>query len=1323
MAEKKPVFDSVIYWLSPTFSSTRRTHLAHVLDENAAQSAPDATTATHVVTNTPNFEGHSSTSAVVVTDTWVVKSFEHSRMRETMYYSPDPAKLFSGVVASSADIPESDVITMSAGIQALGGQWRSGLTADVTHLFAVSENSDKYAAAMAARHETSTVVLLPHWFDDTIRLASRSLPTTNYEWPNPPLWRNDIQETLLATVQTNAGGESAPNSPSKRKSKSVAPLSPSKRELFTTAIADQPSHKVQSVWVGRRVYLAHDLDLSVSKHKAFAASIERAGGIIVPPVYTLFKNDTRSEQAQSRKKVDTDNPEALQEQLEVEKAEIDVVDACDVFVCRYRRGWAYLKAARASHSEERRNAESDAAPSSKGFPKLVGSLQWLLHVQTTGILSSPLDQLLHYPVPSPRRSIGGFKGVEITISNYTGEARDYVKRLLTLLGVTFTPTMRSGTHVLVAASEQGQKVHKARMWNIAVVNHLWLEDCFVRWERMETGLTRYTHFPEGLNFSHQLGDRGLGQRVEENLALDGIEKEAEEEDARRREIVAKAVSSTSRPSSIARASSTTLRPSKPASVVSAPPSRKASGQIFTQNSAAEVNTMVSVDQGHHVNRGDELMDVDDDDTEKVDTTHILEESEVNLPRVRKAVGGKAKSSREDGPSFDSESERENTPSPTVPRKRSARGMEVVLTKSILKNGNGQSFSPGRKRKASPTDSDPDDPVLPVSASRTRDAFTAKKAGSRTPSSLHDTDDDSVPEQADRERPSTRAARGKVSGENGASQAAMKPNSVKTPVKAQPSKTTARPSSSKAPTNVASSKKTGYVDSDSDIEVYSVPSQLPSDEDDFPDVLEIKVGPPRKGRKQEGTTSTSKARSSKTDKDTALKSTRTRGRRKAEESDSDVQEVVEKPSRAGISGKQNGKVAEEKNSKTRGKRKARESGDDGEVEEVQEMAPPLKRTRSEKKAEQQTKVSSSTKLKEESMKLASPQASASSSAMQVDDAKSAPSDGGTPITARSRRPAATRASAALHDVLMPDLMRYESEKKRGKSGPAPKDWELLDSDPGKSKKRKAAKDEAEGSRKTTKVEETTEPVNSKRRGKQRTGSVKGSGRSRQSIATSGLNGFQSDMQTASAPKGKAPRMMSTGVEISENIVKAMSKLGMRLTNKANECTHLLAPRIMRTEKFLLCMAFAPHVLKPEWAIDSAEAGYFLPEADYVLKDEDGERKLRFPEGGLAAALVRAKAHDRTLFMGHTFFITPGVKSLNLLRDLVLYNGGKSTTRTPSTRALEQRDSRHLVSCKEDEATWKSVVAEHPVYNAELLLTSVLTQRLDLDDENCRLTLQS
>ncbi|KAF6753931.1 hypothetical protein DFP72DRAFT_795641, partial [Ephemerocybe angulata] len=43
-----------------------------------------------------------------------------------------------------------------------------------------------------------------------------------------------------------------------------------------------------------------------------------------------------------------------------------------------------------------------------GARETIGTLAWLYHVQATGVVSRPMDQLLHYPVPE--RRVEGFGG-------------------------------------------------------------------------------------------------------------------------------------------------------------------------------------------------------------------------------------------------------------------------------------------------------------------------------------------------------------------------------------------------------------------------------------------------------------------------------------------------------------------------------------------------------------------------------------------------------------------------------------------------------------------------------------------------------------------------------------------------------------------------------------------------------------------------------------------------------------------------------------------------------------------------------------------------
>lgn len=95
----------------------------------------------------------------------------------------------------------------------------------------------------------------------------------------------------------------------------------------------------------------------------------------------------------------------------------------------------------------------------------------------------------------------------------------------------------------------------------------------------------------------------------------------------------------------------------------------------------------------------------------------------------------------------------------------------------------------------------------------------------------------------------------------------------------------------------------------------------------------------------------------------------------------------------------------------------------------------------------------------------------------------------------------------------------------------------------------------------------------------------------------------DIKTPSS-KQSGVRIMTTQVTLSDDVVKVglrsyheftevlntnlktLTKLGAKITTRPVECTHLLAPNLVRTEKFLCALAGAPFILTGKWATDSA-----------------------------------------------------------------------------------------------------------------------------------------
>lgn len=195
----------------------------------------------------------------------------------------------------------------------------------------------------------------------------------------------------------------------------------------------------------------------------------------------------------------------------------DDVEECDMFICQYRDGAEYVRAAK--------------------LCKDVGNLSWLYHLITTDQWSSPLRRLLHYPVP--RNGIPGFEDFKITLSNYGGEARPYLTNLIKAAGATYTKTMKAENTHLITARDNSEKCEAAADWGINMVNHLWIEESYAKCAVQPYTNNKYTHFPSRTNLGEVIGQTFFDERVLRNMYYPG-EDEDLPPSARRRRLILEA---------------------------------------------------------------------------------------------------------------------------------------------------------------------------------------------------------------------------------------------------------------------------------------------------------------------------------------------------------------------------------------------------------------------------------------------------------------------------------------------------------------------------------------------------------------------------------------------------------------------------------------------------------------------------------------------------------------------------------------------------------------------------------------------------------------
>ncbi|KAI0820066.1 hypothetical protein BC628DRAFT_1399403 [Trametes gibbosa] len=1156
------VFDGVFYYISETVPLKERDQLGDVLIARGAKAAPSLShpKLTHFITSSIALEDFveslpEDSSAHVVTPRWVERSAVLASLQDPEYYSADPAYLFSGIAATATDLSQADCELMSAAITALGGQWRSALTRDVTHLFALAPGSAKYETALHFKEKTGVCILVPHWFDDTVRLGIRDLPTKNYEWPEPRVFE---QRPEGRTSQEDAEYEPPPE----------------RMMLYnTSSMTNEEQRKVKpaarNVWNGKRILLGLSLDLSDNQRKALGADIRRQGGEVV-------------EVSTSRSISHADRV----------REELEHLEEADVYVTRYRTGAAYAKAYK------------------RGMT--IGTLAWLWYVRASGTLTRPADQLLHYPIPD--KPAEGFGKEVITVTNYTGKDREYLKKLITLMGGDFTASMSAEKNtIVVAAYLHGTKTDKATSWSIPIVNHTWIEDCFVQWRRLTPAREKYIVFPPGVDFSTVLAERGLGRIVWDPAQLEKMFQAAEADmklDGRVSPTSTKRVSTSASP-----------RKRSPRKGEKA----KRVEQIMVEDplsgtaaSAGEVEEVVAGDNVD-VSLGGE-MDVDADFADlKNDVGHDvhmdIDEPGPSQPPPLSKTGPPPKRAKEKGSVNDSPAKRR------LVRRFTPRNTDDEA--EIANDPPADTPSPTRvlrtygSAKKARNDGHAESP-------------TSSPSPVKRPAGLRQPDDDTMmdspgkaqsPSKKDKPKkgpPGIRVT--KINGD--VPQPDLKKRNTLDSLLESESDSTdeedirsvlgdllknGRPSRSSAPHVAGPSEKVGQT-----------PQRI--DSVLVPTVASVYISPTKKGGRPEaiGHAKTSVKATTRAAKGGVVPS--------------------EPPARASKKSKRAPSPSESR---------------------TPSPPPPLPTKASRKPIPPPAEI---------------PEAGSSRAATSASPTKS----GRTPSRRTpSRRSAATKATQKLHDVIMPDVLSFQKELKKG-AVRSTHEHELeksmtkgkaraSDVGPGAEPKPKGKKRPSMGSGDEQEVEEM--PTRKRRKGAEPETIVKGKKGAAQRKSTTEPS-EEPESQELGPPRRKSlavttkeparaetrgVRVMTTQLTLGDDVMRGLGRLGVTFVKKPSECTHLLVKNVVRTEKFLCALATAPYVLSEKWAVTSVAAKKLLPEDDYMVQDPETEKKYGFI---LADALKRAKKNTGKLFAGKTFYVTPKVQiEKQLLKNVVTANGGQ------------------------------------------------------------------
>lgn len=119
---------------------------------------------THIISVTSDFPQYLAARSQListVTPGWITHSLLKGKQQPIRQYTPDPNLFLSNVIVSCGDIPTGDKDAIIGATLALGGMESSSLTRTVTHICALSMESEKCQKAL--ENNLKAKIVLPHW--------------------------------------------------------------------------------------------------------------------------------------------------------------------------------------------------------------------------------------------------------------------------------------------------------------------------------------------------------------------------------------------------------------------------------------------------------------------------------------------------------------------------------------------------------------------------------------------------------------------------------------------------------------------------------------------------------------------------------------------------------------------------------------------------------------------------------------------------------------------------------------------------------------------------------------------------------------------------------------------------------------------------------------------------------------------------------------------------------------------------------------------------------------------------------------------------------
>lgn len=187
-------------------------------------------------------------------------------------------------------------------------------------------------------------------------------------------------------------------------------------------------------------------------------------------------------------------------------------------------------------------------------------------------------------------------------------------------------------------------------------------------------------------------------------------------------------------------------------------------------------------------------------------------------------------------------------------------------------------------------------------------------------------------------------------------------------------------------------------------------------------------------------------------------------------------------------------------------------------------------------------------------------------------------------------------------------------------------------------------------------------------------------------------------------------------LNEDVIKRQKKILARLgvceAFAISDATHFVADSFFRTMNMLEAITLGKLVVTSMWLESCGQAGSFVDDKKYILRDAKKEREI-----GFSMPISLASACKHPLLLGKRVFVTPNVKpSRQVITSLVSASSGQPLERIGRSirKEKEAPDDLLVISCEEDYESCVPLLEKGgKVFDSELLLNGIVIQKLEYE----------